>query len=110
MDCLFCRIVAGEIPSRKVYEDDQMLAFHDIAPVAPTHILLIPKAHIGGADELTAENADVVAHIFAMSPKIAAEAGISAYRVVTNNGEEAGQTVRHLHFHLLGGRTLGEMG
>ncbi len=110
MDCLFCRIAAGEIPSRKVYEDDRMLAFHDIAPVAPTHILLIPKAHIGGVDELTAENADVVAHIFAMIPKIAAEAGISAYRVVTNNGEEAGQTVRHLHFHLLGGRTLGEMG
>ena len=99
-----------KIPSRKVYEDDRMLAFHDIAPVAPTHILLIPKAHIGGVDELTAENADVVAHIFAMIPKIAAEAGISAYRVVTNNGEEAGQTVRHLHFHLLGGRTLGEMG
>lgn len=110
MDCLFCRIAAGEIPSRKVYEDDRMLAFHDIAPVAPTHILLIPKAHIGGVDELTAENADVVAHIFAMIPKIAAEAGISAYRVVTNNGEEAGQTVHHLHFHLLGGRTLGEMG
>lgn len=110
MDCLFCRIAAGEIPSRKVYEDDRMLAFYDIAPVAPTHILLIPKAHIGGVDELTAENADVVAHIFAMIPKIAAEAGISAYRVVTNNGEEAGQTVRHLHFHLLGGRTLGEMG
>ena len=82
MDCLFCRIAAGEIPSRKVYEDDRMLAFHDIAPVAPTHILLIPKAHIGGVDELTAENADVVAHIFAMIPKIAAEAGISAYRVV----------------------------
>ena len=110
MDCLFCQIAAGEIPCRKVYEDDTMLAFYDIAPKAPTHILLIPKCHIGGADELTEENAGVVAHIFAQIPKIAAAQGLSSYRVLTNTGVDAGQTVRHLHFHLLGGRVLGELG
>ncbi|MBP3389052.1 MAG: histidine triad nucleotide-binding protein [Clostridia bacterium] len=110
MDCLFCKIVAGDIPSNKVYEDEQILAFRDIAPVAPTHILVIPKAHIGGADEVTAENAGVVAHIFATIPKIAAAEGITDYRVLTNNGADAGQTVRHLHFHILGGRVLGAMG
>lgn len=110
MDCLFCKIVAGEIPSTKVYEDEQILAFRDIAPVAPTHILVIPKPHIGGADEVNAENAGVVAHIFATIPQIAAAEGITDYRVLTNNGADAGQTVRHLHFHILGGRTLGAMG
>ena len=110
MDCLFCKIVAGEIPSTKVYEDEQILAFRDIAPVAPTHILVIPKAHIGGDDEVNAENAGVVAHIFATIPQIAAAEGITDYRVLTNNGADAGQTVRHLHFHILGGRTLGAMG
>lgn len=110
MDCLFCKIVAGDIPSNKVYEDEQILAFRDIAPVAPTHILVIPKAHIGGADEVTSENAGVVAHIFATIPKIAAAEGITDYRVLTNNGADAGQTVRHLHFHILGGRVLGAMG
>ncbi len=110
MDCLFCKIVAGEIPSTKVYEDEQILAFRDIAPVAPTHILVIPKTHIGGADEVNTENAGVVAHIFATIPQIATAEGITAYRVLTNNGADAGQTVRHLHFHILGGRTLGAMG
>ena len=110
MDCLFCKIAAGEIPSQKVYEDDQMLAFRDIEPKAPAHVLLIPKTHLDGVRALTADNAAVVAHIFAKIPEIAASLGVTDYRVVTNNGAAAGQSVQHLHFHLLGGRTLGEMG
>ncbi len=109
MDCLFCKIVAGEIPSTKVYEDDLVLAFRDIAPAAPTHVLFIPKTHLAGVRDITAENAAVVAHIFTIIPQVAAELGITDYRVVTNNGESAGQTVHHLHFHLLGGATLGGM-
>ena len=110
MDCLFCKIAAGEIPSQKVYEDDQMLAFRDIEPKAPVHVLLIPKTHLDGVRALTADNAAVVAHIFAKIPEIAASLGVTDYRVVSNNGAAAGQSVQHLHFHLLGGRTLGEMG
>lgn len=109
MDCLFCKIVAGEIPSSKVYEDDQILAFRDIAPVAPVHVLFIPKAHIAGVREITADNAAVVAHIFTVIPQVAKELGITDYRVVSNNGAEAGQTVHHLHIHLIGGATLGGM-
>mgnify|MGYP000952514028 FL=1 len=110
MDCLFCKIAAGEIPSQKVYEDAQMLAFRDIEPKAPVHVLLIPKTHLDGVRALTADNAAVVAHIIAKIPEIAASLGVTDYRVVTNNGAAAGQSVQHLHFHLLGGRTLGEMG
>ena len=110
MDCLFCKIAAGEIPSNKVYEDDQVLAFHDIAPTAPVHVLIIPKAHLAGAREVSAANSAVVAHIFEVIPTIAQQLGVTDYRIVTNNGAEAGQTVHHLHFHLLGGRTLGAMG
>lgn len=112
MDCIFCKIVAGDIPSTKVYEDDTVLAFRDINPQAPTHILVIPKEHIAnGAADITAANAAVVGHIFEIIAKLAKEEGLSDFRVVTNNGEGAGQTVPHLHFHLLGGRTLGvEMG
>lgn len=110
MDCLFCKIAAGEISSQKVYEDAQMLAFRDIEPKAPVHVLLIPKTHLDGVRALTADNAAVVAHIFAKIPEIAASLGVTDYRVVTNNGAAAGQSVQHLHFHLLGGRTLGEMG
>ncbi len=110
MDCLFCKIAAGEIPSQKVYEDAQMLAFRDIEPKAPVHVLLIPKTHLDGVRALTADNAAVVAHIFAKIPEIAASLGVTDYRVVTNNGAAAGQSVQHLHFHVLGGRTLGEMG
>ncbi len=110
MDCLFCKIAAGEIPSKKVYEDDTVLAFHDIEPKAPVHVLLIPKMHLAGVREVTAENSAAVAHIFEVIPQIAATLGMTDYRVVTNNGVDAGQTVGHLHFHLLGGRTLGEMG
>lgn len=107
MDCLFCKIVAGEIPSHKVYEDEEILAFRDIAPMAPVHILVIPKAHIGSVDEVTAENCSVVAHIFQVIPQIAkAENLEKGYRVVSNCGEHAGQSVHHLHFHILGGRQL----
>ena len=107
MDCLFCKIVAGDIPSTKVYEDEKVLAFRDIAPMAPTHILVIPKMHIGSVAEISAENSDVVAHIFEVIPKIAEAEGLAnGYRVVSNCGEDAGQTVKHLHFHILGGRQL----
>ncbi len=106
-DCLFCKIVAGEIPSTKVYEDDAVLAFRDIAPQAPTHILVIPKTHIGSVAEITGENSGVVAHIFEVIAKIAEEEGLKeGYRVVSNCGNHAGQTVHHLHFHILGGREL----
>lgn len=105
--CLFCKIVAGEIPSTKVYEDDTVLAFRDIAPMAPTHILVIPKTHIPSVDGITAENSAVVAHIFEVIPGIAAAEGLTGgYRVVSNCGPDAGQTVPHLHFHILGGKQL----
>ena len=106
-DCLFCKIVAGEIPSTKVYEDDKVLAFRDIAPQAPTHILVIPKEHIASVAEIRAENSDVVAHIFEVIAKIAKDEGLTGgYRVVSNCGDDAGQTVHHLHFHILGGKKL----
>ena len=107
MDCLFCKIVAGEIPSAKVYEDEAVLAFRDIAPQAPTHILVIPKSHIGSVAEISGENSGVVAHIFEVIPKIAEAEGLTnGYRVVSNCGADAGQTVHHLHFHILGGKQL----
>ena len=106
-NCLFCKIVAGAIPSTKVYEDETILAFRDIAPQAPTHILVIPKTHIGSVAEVNAENAAVVAHIFTVIPKIAAAENLSGgYRMVSNCGPDAGQTVHHLHFHILGGKAL----
>ncbi len=107
MNCLFCKIIAGEIPSNKVYEDDTILAFRDIAPQAPTHILVIPKTHIPSVDGVTAENSGIVAHIFESIPIIAAREGLrNGYRVVSNCGPDAGQTVNHLHFHILGGAEL----
>ena len=107
MDCLFCKIIAGDIPSTKVYEDELVYAFRDIAPQAPTHILVIPKAHIASVAELTADNSAVVAHIFEVIPQIAKAEGLeNGYRVVSNCGPDAGQTVNHLHFHILGGRQL----
>ena len=109
MDCIFCKIISGEIPSDKVYDDEQVLAFRDIAPKAPVHVLIIPKTHIAGVREITADNSSVVAHIFTVIPQIAQQLGITDYRVVSNNGEQAGQTVHHLHFHLLSGGVLGEM-
>ena len=106
-NCLFCKIVAGIIPSTKVYEDETVLDFRDIAPMAPTHILVIPKVHIPSVDGVTPENSAVVAHIFEVIPQIArAENLENGYRVVSNCGADAGQTVPHLHFHILGGRQL----
>lgn len=107
MDCLFCRIAHGEIPSTKVYEDEQILAFRDIAPQAPTHILVIPKEHIASVGEITEANSKLVAHIFEVIPAIAAREQLTnGYRVVSNCGADAGQTVHHLHFHILGGKVL----
>jgi len=105
-NCLFCKIIAGIIPSNKVYEDDQCLAFYDIDPQAPTHFLVIPKAHIPSVSAVTEENAPVVGHIFAVIAKLAAELGLESYRVVSNIGQQAGQTVFHLHFHVLAGRDM----
>ena len=106
-NCLFCKIVAGEIPSNKVYEDDKILAFRDIAPQAPTHILVVPKAHIEDTDGITAENSALIAHIFELIPVIAKAEGLTnGYRVVTNCGADSGQTVPHLHFHILGGKQM----
>ena len=107
MSCLFCKIIAGDIPSAKVYEDELVYAFRDIAPQAPTHILVVPKAHIESCNGVTAENSAVVAHIFEVIPQIAKAEGLeTGYRVVSNCGDHAGQTVHHLHFHILGGKPL----
>lgn len=105
-DCLFCKIAAGEIPSKKVYEDELCLAFYDIDPQAPVHFLVIPKAHIGSAAEVTAENAPVVAHIFTVIAEVTKKLGLESYRIVSNIGEQAGQSVHHLHFHVLSGRDM----
>ena len=107
MDCLFCRIVAGEIPSNKVYEDETMLAFHDINPEAPVHVLVIPKMHIASMDCVNDENSACVAKIFEKIPHIAKLAGITnGYRVISNCGADAAQSVLHLHFHILGVKNL----
>ena len=106
-NCLFCKIVGGDIPSNKLYEDELCYAFYDIAPQAPTHFLVIPKDHIGSVAEVNGGNSAVVAHIFEVIPRIAAAEGLTGgYRVVSNCGADAGQTVPHLHFHILGGKTL----
>lgn len=107
-NCLFCKIIEGSIPSTKVYEDDTMLAFRDINPVAPVHILMLPKNHIASANDITNENSSVISHIFVTASKIAKKLGISedGYRIVNNCGENGGQTVKHLHFHLIGGKKL----
>ena len=107
-DCLFCKIIAGAIPSAKVYEDELVFAFRDIAPQAPTHVLVVPKVHMEDVNAVTAENSAVIAHIFEVIPEIAkAEGLVNGYRVVSNCGADAGQTVQHLHFHILGGAPLG---
>ena len=106
-DCLFCKIIKGDIPSNKVYEDELCYAFRDIAPQAPTHILVVPKAHIGSCAEVTKANAALVGHIFTVIAKIAAQEGLeNGWRVVSNVGPDAGQTVPHLHFHILGGKAM----
>lgn len=106
-DCLFCKIIAGDIPSTRVYEDETVYAFRDINPQAPTHILVVPKVHIADCSEVTPENSGVLSHIFEVIPEIARAEGLkNGYRVVSNCGADAGQTVQHLHFHILGGKTL----
>ncbi len=109
MDCLFCAIIKGDIPSTKVYEDEYAYAFRDINPAAPTHVLVVPKVHIASIDEVSEENAATVAHVLAAIPKIAAAEGLgNGYRVVSNVGEDGCQSVKHLHFHILGGKKLSE--
>ena len=109
MDCIFCKIIAGEIPSAKVYEDESVYAFRDIQPQAPVHVLVVPKTHIASADGINGENAALVAKIFEAIPKIAKAEGLTnGYRVITNCGEDGCQSVKHLHFHVLGGKKLSE--
>ena len=105
-DCLFCASVDGDIPSNKVYEDEKCLAFYDIEPQAPVHFLVVPKEHICCARKITAENSAVVAHIFEVIAKICEKLGCESYRIVNNCGDQAGQTVKHLHFHVLSGRDM----
>ena len=105
-NCLFCKIIAGEIPSNKVYEDDLCYAFYDIEPQAPVHFLVVPKEHIGSAREITAENNAIVGHCFAVIAQICQQLDLESYRVVNNCGDQAGQTVKHLHFHVLSGRDM----
>ena len=109
MDCIFCKIIAGDIPSSKVYEDGYCYAFRDINPQTPVHVLVVPKKHIASADEVNADNSEYVAAIFKAIPTIAASEGlVNGYRVITNCGDDACQTVKHLHFHVMGGRKLPE--
>lgn len=107
-NCLFCKIIAGEIPSKKVYEDDDVYAFHDVNPNAPVHVLVIPKRHISSVAEVDDTNIETVSRVMLAIPKVARQIGLSenGYRVITNCGEDAGQTVKHLHFHILGGKKL----
>jgi len=110
-NCLFCKIIKGQIPSEKVYEDEQVLAFRDINPAAPVHVLVIPKQHIDGADALSDEHGELVAKLILTAGKIAQDLSLSnGWRIVTNVLTDGGQTVRHLHFHLLGGAKLGDFG
>jgi len=107
-DCIFCKIAAGEIPATKVYEDEAVLAFRDLDPQAPTHVLIIPKQHIASAAEITPENSGVVAHTFEVAAQLAQELGLEkGFRIVNNCGEDGMQSVQHLHFHLLGGKQMG---
>jgi len=110
-DCIFCKIIDGEIPSRKVYEDDKILVFHDINPCAPVHILCVAKIHIDSLNDVSGDNISYVSHIFGKIPELAKSFGIeNGYRVVTNIGEDGGQSVKHLHFHVIGGKKLGYLG
>lgn len=108
-DCIFCKIISGEIPSEKIYEDDEAIAFRDIHPQAPVHFLVVPKKHIKSAAEITKENSGVVAHCFEVIAKLAKQENLSdGFRVVNNCGENAGQTVPHIHFHVLAGKVMGD--
>ncbi len=107
MSCIFCEIAKGNIPSNKVYEDDKVLAFYDLDPQAPVHVLIIPKEHITSADDINEQNSSIVAHVFEAAAKITKQLGLTnGYRIVNNCGEDGGQSVKHLHFHLLGGRSM----
>lgn len=108
MDCIFCKIVKGDIPSNKIYEDDKVLAFHDISPEAPIHFLVIPKEHIKSANDINEKNSHIISHIFLVINKIVRELNIAeaGYRIVNNCGKDGGQTVDHIHFHVLGQRDL----
>lgn len=109
MDCIFCKIVAGEIPSKTIYEDDLVKAFYDVNPCAPVHFLVVPKKHIASINEVNSDNSAVIAHIFEVIPKIAKELHLdSGYRVISNCGKDAGQTVFHIHFHVIAGINMGE--
>ncbi len=109
MDCIFCKIISGDIPSNKVYEDEQILAFHDIAPQAPVHVIVIPKQHIQSADDVNNFNSPIVAKIFEAIPKIAKQCNLeNGYRIITNVGSDGCQSVGHMHFHILGGKKLPE--
>ena len=109
MSCLFCKIIAGEIPSAKVYEDEKVYAFKDINPQAPVHVLVVPKCHIESADAINAENSCSVAAVFEAIPAVAKACGLeNGYRVITNIGEDGCQSVKHIHFHILGGKKLSE--
>lgn len=107
-NCIFCKIISGEIPAKKVFENDNIIAFNDINPEAPVHILIIPKKHIASVNEITEQDINIIGEIFLAAKEIAKNQGVSedGYRVVTNCGEKAGQSVQHLHYHLLGGRNL----
>lgn len=106
-DCIFCKIVDGSIPSKKVYEDEKILAFYDLEPQAPVHVLVIPKQHICCANKIDESNVDVIAHIFTKIPQIASDLGLeNGYRIVNNCGEDGCQSVKHVHFHILGGKKL----
>ena len=109
MDCLFCSIISGEIPSKKVYEDDLCYAFYDIEPQAPVHFLVVPKAHFASAAEVTPENSAVIAHIYEVIAKLTKEMGLESFRIVNNCGPDAGQTVFHMHFHVLAGKVMGAL-
>lgn len=107
MECIFCKIAKGEIPSKKIYEDDSVLAFYDIDPKAPVHLLIIPKDHISSVDDITPENSYIISHIFEIAKKLSKDLDLACgYRIVTNCGKDAGQTVDHLHFHMLAGRSM----
>lgn len=108
-NCIFCKIIAGDIPSKKVYEDELILAFHDVNPQAPIHVLVIPKEHIPSLDAVCSENSKTVAHLFEKIPEIAKALGLcGGYRLISNCGDDACQTVKHLHFHIVGGTALSE--
>jgi histidine triad (HIT) family protein len=110
--CIFCRIIRGEIPSQRVYEDDRVIAFRDIQPQAPTHLLVVPRAHVASLSDLSSEDVDLAGALLLAARHVALQEGLSAsgYRIITNSGTSAGQTVFHLHLHVLGGRPLGSLG